>query len=251
MDKNSQKTADFGYQQVPWSEKVAQVDQVFSSVAGKYDLMNDLMSFTLHRLWKSFTIGLSHIRPGQHVLDLAGGSGDLTQKIANKVTETGHVYLADLNAAMLTAGRDRLINVGLINNISYIQTNGEALPFADNVFDCVTIAFGLRNITDKSAALRAMCRVLKPGGKVLILEFSQAAYPWLQSIYDAYSFYVIPRLGKLITGDPQSYQYLVESIRMHPNQQALKEMIEKAGFEDCNYHNLNGGIVALHQAYKY
>lgn len=258
--ENSQKkTAHFGYKEVPWEEKTKYVNQVFDAVADKYDIMNDLMSFSLHRLWKKFAVELSGIRQGQYVLDLAGGSGDLTEKIARRLcaasdtrgVHKGQVCLVDLNMPMLTAGRERLINSGLISNVSYVQANAEHLPFADNTFDCITIAFGLRNITDKTAALRAMYRILKPGGKVLVLEFSRPAYAWLQSLYDAYSFYLIPVLGNIVTGSEDSYRYLIESIRMHPDQETLQDMIHQAGFEDCVFHNLTGGIVALHKAYKY
>lgn len=241
----------FGYQQVPIQDKVKKVAQVFNSVASQYDLMNDLMSMGVHRLWKHFLINLSATRPGHAVLDLAGGTGDLARMFAKQVGESGHVVLADINAAMLTIGRDRLIDAGLLNNVTYSQVNAEKLPFAANSFDRLSIAFGLRNVTDKSAALASMYETLKPGGQLLILEFSKPVLPLLNSLYDAYSFSVLPKLGAWITGDADSYQYLVESIRMHPDQNSLKNMALDAGFDECEYHNLSGGIVALHRAWKY
>ncbi|MFZ4077570.1 MAG: bifunctional demethylmenaquinone methyltransferase/2-methoxy-6-polyprenyl-1,4-benzoquinol methylase UbiE [Legionellaceae bacterium] len=244
-------TTHFGFQSVPWQEKQKKVEQVFHSVAQRYDLMNDLMSLGIHRLWKFFSVELSHVRPGQQVLDLAGGSGDLTQLLAKKVGPTGHVVLADINAAMLDVGRDRLLNDGLCETITFVQANAECLPFANNKFHCITMAFGLRNVTDKDAALRSMYRVCKPGGRLLILEFSTPTLPGLKPIYDWYSFNLLPQLGQLFARDAASYQYLAESIRMHPPQDELKSMITAAGFEDCHYHNLSGGIVALHIAYKY
>lgn len=248
---DSEKTTHFGYQTVPVDEKVKKVGAVFQSVAENYDLMNDLMSFGIHRLWKTFTIALSGVRRGQTVLDLAGGSGDLTRLFSQRVGESGRVYLADINAAMLSVGRDKLLNAGLVDNIRYIQANAECLPFADNQFDCITMAFGLRNVTHKADALASMFRVCKPGGKVMILEFSTPTAPFLKPIYDWYSFHCLPKLGQLFANDSESYQYLAESIRMHPPQDVLQTMIVKAGFEDCTYHNLSGGIVALHIAYKY
>ncbi|HBI22401.1 MAG TPA: bifunctional demethylmenaquinone methyltransferase/2-methoxy-6-polyprenyl-1,4-benzoquinol methylase UbiE [Legionella sp.] len=213
--------------------------------------MNDLMSCGIHRLWKQFTIQLSQVRPGYSVLDLAGGSGDLTRLLSAQVGKTGQVVLADINAAMLSVGRDRLLDEGLQANINYAQANAEHLPFANHAFHCITMAFGLRNVTDKQAALCSMFRVCKPGGKVMILEFSTPTLPGLKPIYDWYSFNVLPKFGQLFAQDAASYQYLAESIRMHPSQDDLKAMIEQAGFEDCHYHNLSGGIVALHIAYKY
>ncbi len=250
MNKKPKQT-HFGYQTVSWEEKGQKVASVFQSVAENYDLMNDLMSFGIHRLWKWFTIALSHVKSGDLVLDLAGGTGDLAKKLSQKVGPTGQVYLADINASMLEVGRDRLLDEGIYSNLRFIQANAEHLPFADNAFHCITMAFGLRNVTDKQSALHAMFRVCKPGGKLMILEFSKPVLPGLKTVYDWYSFNVIPKLGELFAKDAQSYQYLAESIRMHPNQQTLKEMIEKAGFEDCTYHNLTGGIVALHVATKY
>lgn len=248
---NQKHSTDFGFQSVAWDEKEAKVGAVFQSVAKNYDLMNDLLSFGIHRLWKQFTIELSRVRTGQSVLDLAGGSGDLTRLLAKKVGPSGLVVLADINAAMLAVGRNRLLDQGLHGNIDYAQANAQSLPFTDNAFHCITMAFGLRNVTDKAAALRSMFRVCKPGGKVMILEFSTPSLPGLKPIYDWYSFNVLPKIGQLFAADGASYQYLAESIRMHPSQQTLKAMIEEAGFEDCHYHNLSGGIVALHIAHKY
>lgn len=239
---------DFGYQQVPVEEKAGKVAEVFHSVANKYDLMNDVMSFGIHRLWKRFAIELSRVRAGQYVLDIAGGTGDLAKVFAERVGSKGRVYLADINASMLNVGRDRLLNQGF--NISYVQADAECLPFEDQRFDCVSIAFGLRNVTDKSAALRSMFRVLKPGRCVIILEFSKPVLPLLQTVYDQYSFNILPRLGQWIAGDADSYRYLVESIRRHPDQETLKSMMEASGFEMCEYYNLSGGIVALHRGYK-
>lgn len=240
----------FGFQSVPWEEKESKVREVFHSVAKNYDVMNDLMSLGIHRLWKYFTIELSQVRPGQSVLDLAGGSGDLTRLLCKKVGNTGRVVLADINASMLAVGRDRLIDEGL-HAVNFVQANAQSLPFTDNEFHCITMAFGLRNVTDKDAALRSIYRVCKPGGKVMILEFSTPSLPGLKPIYDWYSFHILPKIGRFVANDETSYQYLAESIRMHPNQTTLKNMIEQAGFEDCRYYNLSGGIVALHIAYKY
>lgn len=245
------KTTHFGFESVDWNEKEKKVAEVFQSVAKNYDLMNDLMSLGVHRLWKRFTIELSHVHAGQSVLDLAGGSGDLTRIFAEKVGDTGQVILADINSAMLQVGRDRLLDAGLYKNLQFVQANAQCLPFADNSFHCITMAFGLRNVTDKDEALRSIFRVCKPGGKIMILEFSTPSLPGLGPIYDWYSFNILPKIGKLFANDEASYQYLAESIRMHPNQESLKNMIEQAGFEDCVYHNLTGGIVALHIAYKY
>lgn len=245
------KTTHFGFETVDWEDKEKKVAEVFHSVAKNYDVMNDLMSLGIHRLWKRFTIELSQVHPGQYVLDLAGGSGDLTRAFAEKVGETGQVVLADINSAMLQVGRDRLLDAGVFKNVQFVQGNAQCLPFEDNTFHCVTMAFGLRNVTDKDEALKSIFRVCKPGGKIMILEFSTPALPGLKPVYDWYSFNILPKLGKLFANDEASYQYLAESIRMHPNQNTLKEMIEHAGFEDCHYHNLTGGIVALHIAYKY
>lgn len=241
----------FGYREVPVAEKVKLVTEVFQSVAAKYDLMNDLMSLGAHRHWKKLTVSLSRARAGQKILDLAGGTGDLAAKFVPLVGAQGEVILADINPAMLTVARQKLIDAGIVGTIKYVTADAELLPFETNYFDCITIAFGLRNVTNKAAALRDMLRVLKPGGQVLILEFSKPVYRWLNTLYDFYSFNVIPRLGKLIANDASSYQYLVESIRMHPNQEALLAMMQDAGFEDSDYRNLNGGIVAIHRGYKY
>ncbi|CAM4405206.1 MAG: Ubiquinone/menaquinone biosynthesis C-methyltransferase UbiE [Legionellaceae bacterium] len=244
-------TVDFGFQQIPTEEKVHKVAEVFHRVAQKYDVMNDLMSMGIHRLWKRYTIELCQLRPGQKALDVAGGTGDLTAALAHKVGSTGQVWLTDINNAMLLSGKTRLLNQGIWNNVHFVQGNAECLPFPDNYFDCITIAFGLRNVTDKEAALQSMYRILKPGGKLLILEFSQPILPLLQWFYDQYSFKILPTLGDWIAKDAPSYQYLVESIRKHPNQETLLNMMKKAGIEGSHYHNLSGGIVALHRGYKY
>ena len=244
------KTTHFGYQQVSWQEKAQRVAGVFRSVAPKYDLMNDLMSMGIHRVWKRFTIELAGVRPGQRVLDLAGGTGDLAMKFSRIVGDDGQVILADINDAMLSVGRDRLFDNGCAHNTEVVQVNAEALPFADNSFHCITIAFGLRNVTDKDKALQSMLRVLKPGGRLLVLEFSKPSNEPLSKVYDMYSFNVLPRLGKAIAGDEESYRYLAESIRMHPDQETLKGMMENAGFERCEYFNMTGGIVALHRGFK-
>jgi demethylmenaquinone methyltransferase/2-methoxy-6-polyprenyl-1,4-benzoquinol methylase len=250
MTKQNNAT-HFGFQSVPWDEKEKKVREVFHSVAENYDRMNDLMSLGVHRLWKQFTIALSQVREGQSVLDLAGGSGDLTRLLTKKVGKSGQVVLADINAAMLAVGRDRLLDEGLHDNLRYVQANAESLPFMDQTFHCITIGFGLRNVTDKLAALRSMHRVCRPGGKLMVLEFSTPTLPGLKPVYDWYSFNILPKLGHFFAKDAASYQYLAESIRMHPAQDELKTMIEEAGFEDCYYHNLSGGIVALHIAHKY
>ncbi|RCX32981.1 bifunctional demethylmenaquinone methyltransferase/2-methoxy-6-polyprenyl-1,4-benzoquinol methylase UbiE [Thioalbus denitrificans] len=244
------KTTHFGYQQVPEEEKAGRVAQVFHSVADKYDLMNDLMSLGIHRLWKRFTIELSGVRGGQRVLDLAGGTGDLAARFSRMVGPAGEVVLCDINDSMLRVGRERLADRGAVGNIRYVQADAEALPYPDNHFDCITIAFGLRNVTHKEAALASMNRVLKPGGRLLVLEFSQPVAPGLKPVYDLYSFSVLPVLGRLVTGDSGSYRYLAESIRMHPDQKTLKGMMEAAGFGRCEYFNLTGGIVALHRGFK-
>jgi len=228
-------STDFGFQRVPHAEKSRRVRRVFDSVAGNYDLMNDLMSAGAHRLWKRFTLGLANLHPGQRALDVAGGSGDLAAGLARQVGERGLVVLNDINAAMLARGRDRLINEGLVSQIDYVQANAERLPFPDGLFDCVTIGFGLRNVTDKAAALASMRRILKPGGQLLVLEFSQVVVPALRPLYDAYSFRVLPLLGRVIAQDEASYRYLAESIRMHPDQKTLLGMLQAAGLEDCRY----------------
>lgn len=243
-------TTHFGYREVPVADKARHVADVFHSVAGKYDLMNDLMSMGIHRLWKWFTINNSGVRRGAKVLDIAGGTGDLTRKFSQMVGDSGKVVLADINASMLQVGRDRLTDAGVVGNVEYVQANAEALPFPDNSFDCITIAFGLRNVTDKDKALASMYRVLKPGGQLMVLEFSKPA-DWLSKVYDTYSFHLLPRIGKVITGDEESYRYLAESIRMHPDQDTLKQMMVDVGFERCDYHNMTAGIVALHRGYKF
>ena len=250
QDNLTDDTTDFGYERVKTAEKAGRVREVFDSVAAQYDLMNDLMSGGLHRLWKRFTIELSAVRSGQSVLDIAGGTGDLAAKFSKLVGADGKVILADINAAMLSVGRDRLIDKGALSNIDVVQADAQFLPFEDNSIDCITIAFGLRNVTDKAKALRSMHRVLKPGGRVLVLEFSKPTSPLLSKVYDAYSFSALPAMGKLITDDADSYRYLAESIRKHPDQESLLEMVEDAGFVDCRYHNMTGGIVAVHRGIK-
>ncbi|MBI2802533.1 MAG: bifunctional demethylmenaquinone methyltransferase/2-methoxy-6-polyprenyl-1,4-benzoquinol methylase UbiE [Gammaproteobacteria bacterium] len=240
----------FGYEQVSAREKTARVRQVFDSVAGRYDLMNDLMSAGLHRVWKRYALALAALRVGQRALDLAGGSGDLTRVIAARVGPGGEVVLADINRAMLNVGRDHLVNAGIVGNVHYVQANAEILPFPDRYFDVATMAFGLRNVTDKERALAELYRVLKPGGRVLILEFSTVTQPLLARLYHAYSFHVLPRLGGLVANDSASYRYLAESIRMHPAQDALLTMLQTAGFERCRYHNLTAGVVAVHIGYR-
>ena len=247
--EHSSDTTHFGYQTVSADDKAGLVRDVFDSVASRYDIMNDLMSVGLHRIWKRYTIDQAALRPGNVVLDLAGGTGDLTRQIARKVGKEGHVVLADINAAMLEQGRRRLVDAGVAGNVSIAQVDAEELPFADRSFDCVTMAFGLRNVTDKNAALTSMYRVLKPGGKAMILEFSEPSKA-IKPAYELYSFKVLPALGKLIADDADSYRYLAESIRMHPNQEALKAMMQESGFERCRYHNLAAGIVALHVGYR-
>ena len=249
---NDQSTTHFGFSQVKAEEKAGKVAEVFDSVASKYDIMNDVMSFGVHHLWKKFTLELCGLREGHKVLDLAGGTGDLALKQAKMVGESGHVVLADINGPMLREGRDRVLNKGMVNRISTSQCNAEILPFEDNSFDCITIAFGLRNVTDKAKALRSMRRVLKPGGRLCVLEFSKPLYKPLEKIYDFYSFKILPRMGEIIAKDRASYQYLAESIRMHPDQETLKQMmIGEAGFDEVEIFNMTGGVVALHRAFKY
>jgi demethylmenaquinone methyltransferase / 2-methoxy-6-polyprenyl-1,4-benzoquinol methylase len=246
----SSVTTDFGYQQVPVGEKASRVRAVFESVAGNYDLMNDLMSGGAHRLWKQFALSQTGLRPGQRALDVAGGTGDLAAGMAKQVGAAGLVMLTDINAAMLSEGRDALIDGGFVANVRYAIADAERLPFPDASFDCVTIGFGLRNVTDKMAALQSMGRVLKPGGQLLVLEFSRPVLPGLKPIYDAYSFTVLPWLGRIVAKDAASYRYLAESIRRFPGQDDLLAMMREAGLENCRYHNLSGGIVALHRGYR-
>lgn len=249
-EKSTQGTTHFGFRDVPVAEKKKLVGQVFSSVARQYDLMNDLMSLGIHRVWKRYFVGTSGVKRGDRVLDLAGGTGDIAALLHERVGETGSVVLGDINAQMLGVGRDRLTDRGLVRGLEYVQLNAEALPFPDASFDLVTIAFGLRNVTEKANALREMHRVLKVGGRALVLEFSQVKPEWFRPVYDFHSFQVLPRLGKLFANDADSYQYLAESIRMHPGQEELKAMMEAAGFARVRYHNLTAGVVALHKGFK-
>ena len=246
----SDKTTHFGYKTVNVEEKADKVAEVFHSVAAKYDLMNDLMSGGVHRLWKRITIEMSGVRRGDKVLDIAGGTGDLTAKFSRIVGSEGTVVLADINDSMLKVGRDRLMDRGVVNNVRFSQADAQYLPFPDNTFDVITLAFGLRNVTDKDLALRSMLRVLKPGGRLLVLEFSKPANPVLSKVYDTYSFSILPKLGKLFADDSDSYQYLAESIRMHPDQQTLQNMMDDAGFANTDFHNMTGGVVALHRGVK-
>jgi demethylmenaquinone methyltransferase/2-methoxy-6-polyprenyl-1,4-benzoquinol methylase len=251
MTQHERQSADFGFQDVPWREKARRVRGVFDSVADRYDLMNDLMSVGAHRLWKQFTLTLTGLRRGERALDVAGGTGDLAAGLARQVGAAGLVVLTDINAAMLQHGRDHLTDRAVVSNIRYVQADAEHLPFEDGSFECVTIGFGLRNVTDKQAALTSMHRVLRPGGQLLVLEFSTPAAGALSRLYDFYSFNVLPRLGRLVVGDEGSYRYLAESIRRHPDQDALLKMMTNAGFGSCRYHNLMGGIVALHRGYRH
>lgn len=247
----TENTTHFGFKDVPTNEKANLVKGVFDSVAGKYDIMNDLMSLGIHRIWKRIAIQLSHVRAGEKVLDLAGGTGDMSALFQKRVGPTGRVVLSDINAEMLKRGRDRLVDEGIAGNVTYAQIDAEKLPFPDNSFDCVCIAFGLRNVTHKEEALKSIHRVLKPGGRAIILEFSEVQGDLLKKGYDLYSFKLLPALGKLIANDSESYRYLAESIRMHPNQETLKKMMEAAGFERCEYFNITHGVVAVHRGYKF
>ena len=247
---SSDKTTHFGYETVNKEEKADRVREVFDSVATRYDIMNDLMSFGIHRLWKHIAVDLAAVRAGHHVLDLASGTGDLAARFAGLVGPQGRVVMSDINLAMLEEGRKRMIDDGHVGNVEYMQINAEEIPFEDNSFDCITIAFGLRNVTDKDKALAEMYRVLKPGGRTLVLEFSKPVNKPLEKIYDFYSFKALPIMGKLVAKDADSYRYLAESIRMHPDQDTLREMMESAGFERCDYHNLTGGVVAIHRGFK-
>ena len=240
----------FGYKEVDTDAKAGMVADVFHSVASRYDLMNDLMSGGIHRVWKRFTIELSGVRTGNAVLDIAGGTGDLAARFSDIVGANGRVVLADINDSMLKVGRDKLLDNGRMGNLEFVQADAQYLPFPDDTFDCITIAFGLRNVTDKDRALRSMLRVLKPGGRLLVLEFSKPDNPLLSKAYDTYSFKVLPMMGRLVANDADSYQYLAESIRMHPDQETLKDMMEEAGFSRCEFHNMTGGVVALHKGVK-
>ncbi len=246
----SERTTDFGFEKVSLTDKAMRVSSVFSSVAENYDLMNDLMSFGVHRLWKRFVVDLACVRAGQQVLDLAGGTGDLARQFVRKVADGGSVTLADLNVEMLDVGRRRLIDSGVLKGVAYVPTDAESLPFADGRFDLVSIAFGLRNVTVKERALKSMFRVLRAGGQVLILEFSTLRIPLLDPLYRAYILNVLPRMGRIVAGDSDSYRYLAESIRLHPSQDELLEMMKTAGFERCSYHSLSGGVAAVHRGYK-
>ena len=251
VKEKTDKTTHFGYQKVAESEKAGRVAEVFHSVANRYDLMNDLMSLGIHRLWKRRFVDLASVKPAHQVLDIAGGTGDIAERIHARLGASGRVILSDINQSMLQQARTRLVDSGVLRNLHYIQANAEQLPFADNSFDCITIAFGLRNVTNIDKALASMLRVLKPGGKALILEFSKPIIEPLKPLYDAYSFGVLPKLGKIIANDEASYRYLAESIRMHPDQETLKQVMQEQGFERCDYFNLSGGIVAIHRGYKF
>jgi len=250
-DTSQKDTTHFGFREVGKDEKPRLVADVFHSVADKYDVMNDLMSFGIHRLWKQFTVNLSGVRLGDRILDIAAGSGDLTEKFARRVGSAGLVLSTDINESMLKYGRARVTDRGLVGNTFYVQADAESLPFCSNFFDCISIGFGLRNVTDQTTALQSIYRCLKPGGRVLILEFSRPTSAWLRRVYDAYSFNVVPKLGQLVTGNRGSYQYLVESIRKQPAQSELRSMMGAAGFERVRYYNLSGGIVAVHSGYKF
>jgi demethylmenaquinone methyltransferase/2-methoxy-6-polyprenyl-1,4-benzoquinol methylase len=247
---NNSDSTDFGFEQVAVEDKIRRVAEVFSSVSPSYDLMNDLMSFGIHRLWKRFAVHMSGVRKGFRVLDIAGGTGDLAFLFHQKAGDEGLVIITDINCDMLQQGRSKLIDKGIIRGVDYVQANAETLPFENNYFDCVSIAFGLRNVTDKQAALKSMYEKTKYGGCLVILEFSKVVLPFLKRIYDSYSFKVIPWLGRVVARDEASYRYLVESIRMHPDQEELKTMIEQAGFSRVEFFNLSGGIVAIHKGYK-
>lgn len=246
----SKGTTHFGYARVAVDDKASRVGAVFDSVAERYDLMNDLMSLGVHRLWKRFAVHLAQARSGERILDLAGGTGDLSRRFAGQVGDEGLVVLADINAEMLEIGRRRLVDAGAVANVRYVRANAEALPFAGDTFDCVAMAFGLRNVTRKDAALASIHRVLRPGGRCFVLEFSAPRAAWLRPVYERYSFTVLPWLGKVVAGDASSYRYLAESIRMHPDQEELRSMMQTAGFERCSFFNLSAGIVALHRGYK-
>ena len=247
---NPRRNTHFGYRTVDSGEKASLVRDVFDSVASKYDLMNDLMSFGIHRLWKRFAVELAGVRPGQQILDLASGTGDLADRFADLAGPGGLVLMTDINAAMLGVGRDRMVDRGHAGNVAYVQVDAEALPFPDASLDLITIAFGLRNVTDKDKAIASMYRALRPGGRALVLEFSKPVNRPLEKLYDIYSFHILPRMGELVARDADSYRYLAESIRMHPDQETQRHMMEQAGFENCDVHNLTGGIVAVHRGFK-
>lgn len=249
-ERPDETLTDFGYERVPWRQKKDRVRGVFDSVARRYDLMNDTMSFGMHRLWKRFTLMRTGLKPGRHALDVAAGSGDLAAGMHRQIVPGGRLVVSDINAAMLSVGRDRLIDAGIADGVDYVQADAEALPFAERSFHCVAIGFGLRNVTDKRAALASMFRVLKPGGRLLVLEFSKLVLPLLEPAYDLYSFEVLPRLGAWLANDADSYRYLAESIRRHPDQRALLQLMQQCGFERCTYYNLSAGIVALHVGYR-
>jgi len=251
MGERDSSSTDFGFEEVSRAEKAGRVRSVFESVAPRYDLMNDLMSAGLHRLWKRFALARTGLRPGQRALDVAAGTGDLSVGLARQVGDSGQVILTDINAAMLDQARQRLLDEGWFGRIGLLQSDAEQLPFASGSFDCVTIGFGLRNVTDKAAALRSMARVIRPGGRLLVLEFSRPALGLIEPLYDAYSFKVLPALGQLVAGDADSYRYLAESIRRHPDQSTLAGMLREAGFSDVRWHNLAGGIVAVHIGFCY
>jgi len=251
MKKPNEPLTDFGFRTVPEDEKTRLVGEVFRSVAHNYDIMNDVMSFGIHRLWKRAAVAHAQLRPNERVLDLAGGTGDLAALMAPQVGGGGEVVVADINDAMLAVGRERLLDRGLVGNVQFVRANAERLPFPDNHFDCITIAFGLRNVTRKDAALAAMQRALKPGGRLLVLEFSHPTVPLVSKLYDVYSFNVLPRMGAAIARDEDSYRYLAESIRKHPDQETLKGMMAQAGLERVSYLNFSAGIVALHKGYKF
>jgi demethylmenaquinone methyltransferase/2-methoxy-6-polyprenyl-1,4-benzoquinol methylase len=250
MEDNVEKT-DFGFQQIPIKDKTRKVAEVFTSVAEKYDLMNDLMSLGIHRWWKRYAVDSGGFRSGHCVLDIAGGSGDLTARISPMIGPRGHIVLADINPQMLQVGKRRLLDQGIFQNVQFVLANAEKLPFTENYFDRIIIGFGLRNVTDKQAALVSLYRILKPGGRLIILEFSKPVISLLQPVYDTYSFKVLPWLGEMIASDADSYRYLAESIRVHPDQETLKAMLLSAGFDHCKFQNLSGGIVAIHQGVKY
>lgn len=251
QDKKKRETTHFGYRTIAKDQKALMVADVFHSVAAKYDLMNDLMSFGIHRIWKRFAIQCSGVRRGQKVMDLAGGTGDLTFNFSRLVGEEGEVVLLDINDSMLKVGREKLRNRGILGNVSYVQANAEALPFPDDIFECIIISFGLRNVTEKKQVLKSTYRVLKPGGRLLILEFSRPHFKLMNKAYNLYLFYILPRIGEMVTHDAGSYRYLAESIQMHPDQETLKSMILESGFDSAEYFNMTGGIVALHRGYKF